>query len=322
LFVKNLEMGLSMKWLKYLAVLCVLLASQVVGVSGASAASDFDSFPITTDWHLSRPGCPAVDVGSTWEAILADGVPAAANQISANGTNGGWYVWKRENTDNVTRTLVVMVVKAESAPSVYTMSHSTGNSWLSWSGNMWLSTTTEGSRSSDTYDVELSLNSSCEPVASYWGRAGDGYSDYSYYESPVRIGMPVMTGRPFNFQNKMLLAVGVFDTPEGYAGPVVPYEYTTPVPKPYSGSVTCDGLVVGALIIEQGDNDGAATLTPTSPGSATWEYNLTDEPYAVAVSCGSEWAYSFGSVYPSSTTVDWYCDAASVSYDQNYCVTG
>lgn len=308
-----------MKWLKYLAALCVLFASQVVGISSASAASDFDSFPVTTDWHLSRANCPAVDVSSTWGSILADGVPAAANQISANGTNGGWYVWKRENTDNVTRTLVVMVVKAESAPSVYTMSHSTGSSWLAWSGNMWLSTTTEGSRTSDTYDVEISLNSSCEPVASYWGRAGDGYSDYSYYESPVRMGMPVMTGRPFNFQNKMLMAVGDFDVPDGYTGPYVPSVYTEPIPRLYSGTVDCGGVEPEALVIEQGGNYGAATLTPLSLGRANWEYSLTDEPYAVAVDCGGIWVPSPGHVYPSSLTLDWYCTPGGLD---NYCVLG
>ena len=90
--------------------------------------------------------------------------------------------------------------------------------------------------------------------------------------------------------------------------------------QPFSGTIDCGGENPDAMIIEQDNNDGFATLTPVSLGVSTWEYDLSSEPYSIAVNCGGQWAYAFASVVASSTSGNWYCDPYGA--DQNYCVLG
>lgn len=124
-----------------------------------------------------------------------------------------------------------------------------------------------------------------------------------------------------DYSDKHFLFINApFIAPNEYEGIMVPSEYTPPIPVPYSGTVDCGGESPLAMIIEQGNNDGEATLTPTSLGRADWEYDLTTEPYAIAVLCGETWAVSYTSVYSASTSGDWVCDPYTPRYDQAYCV--
>lgn len=212
-----------MNWLKYMMVVCILLACNIVDSSSAYAASDFDNFPITDNWTIQSNTCPPIDMSHTWGGVVAAQAPSAYAQIVANGTNGGWYVSRSVNTGNDIRSLVVMVVKAENAPSTYTMAHHFGGGgWLGNSGNQWLYTTTEGARASDTFDLLIKLDSSCQPVVENYGAAGSGYSEYSPYQTPEYMGMPDLAGRPFNIRLSMLLAVGDFTAPNGYEGVLIP----------------------------------------------------------------------------------------------------
>jgi len=223
------QIGPIVNWLRSALALCVIAALQLVGATSANATSDFDNFPVSDNWMIQSNSCPPVDMRYTWGGLIDDQVPAAYAQMVANGSNGGWYVSRFVNTENHVRGLVVMIVKSENARSTYTINHHYGGGgWLGNSGNEWLYTTTEGTRASSTFDLRIMLNSSCEPVVENYGYAASGYSEYSPYQTPEYMGMPDMTGRPFNFRLYMLLAVGDFVAPSGYAGPDIPDEVSAP----------------------------------------------------------------------------------------------
>lgn len=111
-----------------------------------------------------------------------------------------------------------------------------------------------------------------------------------------------------------------FVPPYEYEGIYLPSTYVKPPPVAYSGTVDCGGDDPQHMLIYQSGNDGAATLTYESLGRATWEYSLSTGPYSIAVDCEGTWAFSYGIVYPFSTSGDWVCDPYTVRYDQPYCV--
>jgi hypothetical protein len=110
--------------------------------------------------------------------------------------------------------------------------------------------------------------------------------------------------------------------PDGYEGEIPQSEYTPPAPPTtlYEGTVDCGTQdTPQAMAIYQPGNNGAATLTPLSPGVAKWSYNLTSDPYSFNVYCGGELASSSAPVSPAPPTSNmWMCDL--YGDPSHYCV--
>ncbi len=81
-----------------------------------------------------------------------------------------------------------------------------------------------------------------------------------------------------------------------------------PSVSPYTGTVDCmDTEPPAQMLIYQIGNSGSATLTVSSmSGKADWAYDFTDDPYHIAVLCGTKWTYSYGTV--TEKNANWYCN--------------
>jgi hypothetical protein len=267
-----------------------MLVSQLVVANSSYAASDYDGvFRDVASLHLTN-GNEDLDISATYVQVIQEYCPEEVyDQFSFNASNN-YHLFIRQNVDyNGTYKHVDIYQGSPSSPPIdYT-------DFGSVKGFLLVSNTRIG----------ITLRGDGVPQCS-------GVIDqYTEGNSPNTALLP----NTYTF-----IANWPIFYPTGYAGEYPKSVWAPPQPTLYSGTVDCFGENPLAMIIEQDANDGSATLTPESLGRATWEYALTSDSYSIAVNCGGTWAYSYGSVYPSTTSGDWVCDPYTVRYDQPYCV--
>jgi hypothetical protein len=278
-----------MKWLKCLLALCVLVVSQLVVASSSYAASDYDGvFRDVSYLHITN-GSEDQNISATYEQIIEDHCPTELyNQFSSNISND-YSTFIRQNKPSDTNRWVDIYQGSPSAPLIEYMDFGSVKGFLLVSNTR----------------ISLTMRGDGVPQCS-------GVIDqYAEGHSPYTALLP---------DTYTFIANWPIFYPSGYAGEYPKSAWTPPQPVLYSGTVDCFGETPLAMIIAQDANDGSATLTPESLGSATWEYALTSDQYSIAVNCGGTWAYSDGSVSPSTTSGDWVCDPYTIRYDQAYCV--
>lgn len=288
---------------------CVLIIAQAVGASSAHATSYYDNILKSADYLLVKSVEGTTDLSLDWvepfTGVLEDRNSPTDQEMLAQfndnlNTGSGWLVQSIYSGMRVITFDPGATVGFEG--NAYGANHLTfsqgdvcvweavGHNWVNWN--------------------DISVN----PLKYYVTVVCGTYSEV--------VGMsPYYLDYNREDAAYLFIASDHLQYPVGYAGDLIPTEYTTPVPVPFAGTVDCFGEDPQSMMIYQYTNNGAATLTYESLGRATWEYSLLpNTPYAIVVDCDGTLANSYGAVVPSSTSGDWVCDPYAVQYDQPYCV--
>ena len=324
-----------MKWFKCLLALCALVAGQLVFASVSHAVSEYDnviktggtanvSVANTAGGGVCSIGGPySADLSTSWASYISD-VSKYHSSYASQQPDVKAALQAAVNSNNKGRALFQYTVQGgrnqpmggsatnygdnDKYMILYISNNSTASFYSLYSGQQLVIT-------GSWYVVVFAygqLGSNCD-VGIMEVRHGTGYSpefiQQASYQAPEEKSISIN----FNIPDT---------SAEDYDGVQPIWDYTPPIPvtTAYTGTVDCFGENPLAMIIEQSSNDGAATLTLETLGRAVWEYELTSDPYSIAVNCGGTWTYSYGSVYASSTSGDWVCDPYTIRYDQPYCV--
>lgn len=276
-----------------------LVASLILFTGVANATSDYD------------------DVFAQAPTLIANEVPCGASRDFSLD----WFEYATDeskmiypNDPNVTAQRVALLNSIQNGGYHFVLKHPSDSGYIVvfshdsnakleffWGGGpLYRMVSTNGSSNISAVHVTTRANRYGLSACGEWG-LGEGYM---VTMNVFNAGYNYPTGHPI-FINSFPT-----DYPDGYDGVYIQSEYVPPAPitTHHTGTVDCfDTTPPAQMLIYQDGNSDPATLSASDlPGKATWDYNFTSSPYSIAVQCGANWTYSYGTV--TEMNANWYCD--------------